>query len=40
MNRLAYTGIVGGAIALAVLVFVLFGGRNEEPATAPDAARP
>ena len=35
MNRLAYLGIVGGAIALAILVYVLFSGGDEQQAGAP-----
>jgi hypothetical protein len=40
MNRLAYLGIVGGAIALAILVYVLFSGRDEQQAGAPDVVAP
>lgn len=38
MNRLAYLGIVGGAIALAILVYVFFSGGNEQQAGAPEPA--
>ena len=38
MNRLAYLGIVGGAIALAILVYVLFSGGDEQQAGAPEPA--
>jgi len=38
MNRLAYLGIVGGAIALAILVYVLFSGRDEQQAGTPEPA--
>lgn len=40
MNRLAYLGIVGGAIALAILVYVLFSGRDEQKAGVPDVVAP
>lgn len=36
MNRLAYLGIVGGAIALAIVVYVFFSGRDEQQAGTPD----
>jgi nucleoid-associated protein YgaU len=36
MNRLAYLGIVGGAIALAVVVYMFFSGRDEQEAGAPE----
>ncbi len=38
MNRLAFLGIIGGAIALAILAFVFLSGRDERPAEAPDVA--
>ena len=38
MNRLAILGIIGGAIALAILAFVFMSGPREEPGGTPDVA--